>query len=243
MKLGTMAAIALLAALAAACGHKPPKPAPTHIRADEPRAQGDIPLARAGFPDPAQAQTGGAPRDLQRRSQQRTDPGAAFRARTRCASQRRHPSGRLGHRDAQRDRPDAAAAAHAHRAPSRHALRDPRRHPHRDARLALPAHLQGGLPEREPEREDAVDRLDAVRHLGRDDRCRCHERHLDYRRHLADRRVRREQAVGVGGAERERHPARDRQDHSGRHADRAIGAAASATRGARRPGRRAAARP
>jgi general secretion pathway protein D len=38
-----MAAIALLAALAAACGHKPPKPAPTHIRADEPRAQGDIP--------------------------------------------------------------------------------------------------------------------------------------------------------------------------------------------------------
>jgi general secretion pathway protein D len=43
MKLGTMAAAALLAALVAACGHTPPKAPPTHIRADEPRPEADIP--------------------------------------------------------------------------------------------------------------------------------------------------------------------------------------------------------
>ena len=43
MKLGRIGAIALLAALATACGHKPPKPSPTHIRSEEARAQGDIP--------------------------------------------------------------------------------------------------------------------------------------------------------------------------------------------------------
>src|SRR5687767_9614116 len=43
MKLGRTGAVTLLAALAAACGHAPPKPSPTHIRADEPRAEADIP--------------------------------------------------------------------------------------------------------------------------------------------------------------------------------------------------------
>src|SRR5687768_11510926 len=42
MKLGKMGAAALVAALAA-CGHAPPKPSPTHIRSDEPRAEADIP--------------------------------------------------------------------------------------------------------------------------------------------------------------------------------------------------------
>jgi MSHA biogenesis protein MshL len=42
MKLGRMGAAALVAALAA-CGHAPPKPSPTHIRSDEPRAEADIP--------------------------------------------------------------------------------------------------------------------------------------------------------------------------------------------------------
>ena len=43
MKLVRIGAIALLAALATACGHKPPKPSPTHVRSDEPRTPGDIP--------------------------------------------------------------------------------------------------------------------------------------------------------------------------------------------------------
>jgi MSHA biogenesis protein MshL len=43
MKLGTIAAATLLAALVAACGHTPPKASPTHIRADEPRPEADIP--------------------------------------------------------------------------------------------------------------------------------------------------------------------------------------------------------
>jgi general secretion pathway protein D len=43
MKLGRRGAVALLTALAAACGHAPPKPSPTHIRADEPRSPADIP--------------------------------------------------------------------------------------------------------------------------------------------------------------------------------------------------------
>src|SRR2546421_1791975 len=43
MKLGRTGAVALLAALAAACGHAPPKPTPTHIRSDGPRAEADIP--------------------------------------------------------------------------------------------------------------------------------------------------------------------------------------------------------
>jgi MSHA biogenesis protein MshL len=43
MKLGRTGAVALLAALAAACGHTPPKPSPTHIRSDESRASADIP--------------------------------------------------------------------------------------------------------------------------------------------------------------------------------------------------------
>jgi general secretion pathway protein D len=38
-----MAAVALLGALATACGHVPPKPATTHIRADETRAPAEIP--------------------------------------------------------------------------------------------------------------------------------------------------------------------------------------------------------
>src|SRR5918992_1909439 len=43
MKLGRISAAALIAALAAACGHAPPKPSPTHIRSEEPRAEADIP--------------------------------------------------------------------------------------------------------------------------------------------------------------------------------------------------------
>jgi len=43
MKPGRIGAVALLGALAAACGHVPPKPSPTHIRADEARAPADIP--------------------------------------------------------------------------------------------------------------------------------------------------------------------------------------------------------
>jgi general secretion pathway protein D len=44
MKVGKSGAVALLAALAAACGHVPPKPAATHIRSNGARADGDIPL-------------------------------------------------------------------------------------------------------------------------------------------------------------------------------------------------------
>lgn len=43
MKPGRMAAVALLGTLATACGHVPPKPATTHIRADETRAPEQIP--------------------------------------------------------------------------------------------------------------------------------------------------------------------------------------------------------
>jgi general secretion pathway protein D len=43
MKLGKRGAVALLTALAAACGHPPPKPSPTHVRSDEPRSPADIP--------------------------------------------------------------------------------------------------------------------------------------------------------------------------------------------------------
>ena len=43
MKPGRMAAVALLGTLATACGHVPPKPATTHIRADETRAPAQIP--------------------------------------------------------------------------------------------------------------------------------------------------------------------------------------------------------
>jgi MSHA biogenesis protein MshL len=43
MTLGRLGAAALLAALAAGCGHTPPKPAATHIRAPEARADADIP--------------------------------------------------------------------------------------------------------------------------------------------------------------------------------------------------------
>jgi MSHA biogenesis protein MshL len=43
MKLGRKSVAALLAALATACGHTPPKPSPSHIRSDEPRAEADIP--------------------------------------------------------------------------------------------------------------------------------------------------------------------------------------------------------
>jgi len=43
MTLGRLGAAALLAAFAAGCGHAPPKPAATHIRAPETRAEGDIP--------------------------------------------------------------------------------------------------------------------------------------------------------------------------------------------------------
>ena len=43
MKLGRTSAVALLGALATACGHAPPKPSPAHIRADESRAPAEIP--------------------------------------------------------------------------------------------------------------------------------------------------------------------------------------------------------
>jgi MSHA biogenesis protein MshL len=43
MKLGRLGGAALLAAFAAGCGHTPPKPAATHIRAPEARAEADIP--------------------------------------------------------------------------------------------------------------------------------------------------------------------------------------------------------
>jgi general secretion pathway protein D len=43
MTLGRLGAAALLAAFAAGCGHTPPKPAATHIRAPEGRAEADIP--------------------------------------------------------------------------------------------------------------------------------------------------------------------------------------------------------
>src|SRR5262245_54959799 len=43
MKVGKLAAAGLLAVLAAACGHVPPKPAATHIRANGARTDGDIP--------------------------------------------------------------------------------------------------------------------------------------------------------------------------------------------------------
>ena len=66
-----------------------------------------------------------------------------------------HPDiDRHGH--AERHRPDAAAAAHAHRAPGRHALRDRRPEPDGDARHAVPAHLQDRLRERGARRDDAV---------------------------------------------------------------------------------------
>ena len=43
MTLGRLAGAALLAAFVAGCGHAPPKPAATHIRAPEARAETDIP--------------------------------------------------------------------------------------------------------------------------------------------------------------------------------------------------------
>ncbi|HEY7238618.1 MAG TPA: type II and III secretion system protein [Burkholderiales bacterium] len=43
MTLGRLGAAALLAAFAASCGHTPPKPAATHIRAPEGRPEADIP--------------------------------------------------------------------------------------------------------------------------------------------------------------------------------------------------------
>ena len=43
MKLGRIGAVALLTALATACGHKPPKPSPTPIRSEERRPDADIP--------------------------------------------------------------------------------------------------------------------------------------------------------------------------------------------------------
>jgi general secretion pathway protein D len=43
MKFGGLGAAALLAALAAGCGHAPPKPSPTHIQSQETRAEADIP--------------------------------------------------------------------------------------------------------------------------------------------------------------------------------------------------------
>ena len=43
MKLGKTTVAVLIAALATACGHTPPKPSPSHIRSDEPRAEADIP--------------------------------------------------------------------------------------------------------------------------------------------------------------------------------------------------------
>ena len=43
MTLGRLGAAALLAAFAAGCGHTPPKPAATHIRAPDARAEADIP--------------------------------------------------------------------------------------------------------------------------------------------------------------------------------------------------------
>src|SRR5688572_21714366 len=43
MKLVKTGMAALLAALATACGHTPPKPSPSHIRSDELRAEADIP--------------------------------------------------------------------------------------------------------------------------------------------------------------------------------------------------------
>ena len=43
MKLGRKNVAALLAALVTACGHTPPKPSPSHLRSDEPRAEADIP--------------------------------------------------------------------------------------------------------------------------------------------------------------------------------------------------------
>jgi MSHA biogenesis protein MshL len=45
MKPETTAAVALLAALLAGCGHAPPKPSQAHIRSDEARADADIPPA------------------------------------------------------------------------------------------------------------------------------------------------------------------------------------------------------
>jgi MSHA biogenesis protein MshL len=44
MRMGKAAAVAVIAVLLAACGQKPLKPAPTHIRGDEGRAEGAIPL-------------------------------------------------------------------------------------------------------------------------------------------------------------------------------------------------------
>jgi general secretion pathway protein D len=44
MKSGKLAAVGLVAVLAAACGHAPPKPAATHIRSSEARTEGEIPL-------------------------------------------------------------------------------------------------------------------------------------------------------------------------------------------------------
>jgi MSHA biogenesis protein MshL len=43
MKLGITGGAVLLMTLLAACGHAPPKPSPSHIRADEPRAEAEIP--------------------------------------------------------------------------------------------------------------------------------------------------------------------------------------------------------
>ena len=43
MKRGNAAALAAVVVLVAACGQKPIKPAATHIRGDEPRAEGTIP--------------------------------------------------------------------------------------------------------------------------------------------------------------------------------------------------------
>ena len=102
---------------------------------------------------------------------------AAVRARPRREAQRRHPPRNHRRGDAERDRPDAAAAADAHRAAGRHALRAQRAEPARDARLAVPARLQDRLRQRAvAQRQDAVAVLDAV------DRRRRHRRAAPRRR-------------------------------------------------------------
>ncbi len=127
-----------------------------------------------------------------------------------------HPGiDRAGH--AERDRPDAAATAFAHRQAGGHALRARRSEPHGHAGLAVPAGLQDRLREHEARdrrnrRRLGPDRASAdLRRRGRQRRQQFgHGAEHVYRtghEHVE------QQLLGHPGRQREGHPSRDRQDH------------------------------
>ena len=134
MTLGRLGAAALLAAFAAGCGHTPPKPAATHIRAPDARAEADIPPPVQVSPMLPQPKPTARPETYSVVvNNVRVQELLFALARDARLNVDIHPTSRHGH--AQRHRPDAASAARAHRAPGRHALRDPGAEPDGDARL------------------------------------------------------------------------------------------------------------